>query len=97
MTDPTDDRAEFDAMKRAAAAEMGQDVELNQRALDVSVDADRYSYSYQWTWLGLPIIQMPPDIVATQEIIWDCRPQLIIETGVARGRLGDPVELASSS
>jgi cephalosporin hydroxylase len=85
MTDATDDRAEFDVMKRAAAAEMGRDVTLNQRALDVSVEADRYSYSYQWTWLGLPIIQMPPDIVATQEIIWDCRPQLIIETGVARG------------
>jgi cephalosporin hydroxylase len=28
---------------------------------------------------------MPPDIVATQEIIWKTKPQLIIETGVARG------------
>lgn len=55
------------------------------RALEVSVDADRYEYSYQWTWLGLPIIQMPPDVLATQEIIWDRRPQLIIETGIARG------------
>jgi cephalosporin hydroxylase len=86
MTELTrDDRTEFEEMKRAAAAEMGQDLDLNRRALDVSIDADRYSYSYQWTWLGLPIIQMPPDIVATQEIIWACRPQLIVETGIARG------------
>lgn len=86
MTEPsTDDRAEFEAMKLQTAAEMATDAELNRRALDVSIDADRYSYSYQWTWLGLPIIQMPPDIVATQEIIWSCRPQLVIETGVARG------------
>jgi cephalosporin hydroxylase len=80
-----DDRAEFEEMKRAAAAEMSQDLDLNRRALDVWIDADRYSYSYEWTWLGVPIIQIPPDIVATQEIIWACRPQLIVETGIARG------------
>jgi cephalosporin hydroxylase len=28
---------------------------------------------------------MPPDIVVLQEIIWETRPQLVIETGVARG------------
>ncbi|CAN5672722.1 cephalosporin hydroxylase family protein [soil metagenome] len=80
-----DDRAEFDAMKLRTALEMAADTELHERALQVSIDADRYSYSYQWTWLGLPIIQMPPDIVATQELIWNGRPQLIIETGIARG------------
>ena len=38
-----------------------------------------------WRWLGLPIIQMPTDIVLMQEIIWENRPQVIVETGVARG------------
>ncbi|MDQ1423336.1 MAG: hypothetical protein QOD72_834, partial [Acidimicrobiaceae bacterium] len=86
MTEPAhDDRVDFEDMKRAAGEQMGRDVGLNRRALDVLIDADRYSYSYQWTWLGLPIIQMPPDIVATQEIIWACRPELIVETGIARG------------
>ena len=28
---------------------------------------------------------MPPDIVALQEVIWETRPQLVIETGIARG------------
>ena len=86
MTDAhPDDRAEFDAEKRRTALEMSADADLHERARQVSIDADRYGYSYQWTWLGLPIIQMPPDIVATQEVIWAAKPQLIIETGIARG------------
>jgi cephalosporin hydroxylase len=35
--------------------------------------------------MGIPIIQYPQDIVAMQEIIWKVQPDLIIETGVARG------------
>lgn len=37
-----------------------------------------------WIW-GLPIIQYPQDILALQEIIWTTKPNIIIETGVARG------------
>nr|WP_255532446.1 CmcI family methyltransferase [Paracoccus sp. IB05] len=46
---------------------------------------DRYDYSYLWSWMGVPIIQMPADIMATQEVIWETKPDVIIETGVARG------------
>lgn len=42
-------------------------------------------YSYNFTWLGLPVIQYPQDVVALQEIIWEVKPDLIIETGIARG------------
>lgn len=45
----------------------------------------KYKYSYNFTWLGRPIIQFPQDIVAIQEIIWDVKPDLIIETGIAHG------------
>lgn len=44
-----------------------------------------YEYSYHFTWLGRPIIQYPQDMIAVQEIIWDIKPDLIIETGIARG------------
>jgi len=43
----------------------------------------RYRYAYNFTWLGRPIIQLPQDIVAMQEIIWQVKPTLIIETGIA--------------
>jgi cephalosporin hydroxylase len=42
-------------------------------------------YSYNFDWLGLPIIQYPQDVMAIQEIVWRTRPDLIIETGIARG------------
>lgn len=45
----------------------------------------KYEYSYHFRWLGIPIIQYPQDIIAYQEIIWKVKPDLIIETGIARG------------
>ena len=43
------------------------------------------NYVYNFHWLGIPIIQIPQDIQALQEIIWETKPDLIIETGVAWG------------
>ena len=45
----------------------------------------RAGYSYNFTWMGRPIIQYPQDMVAMQEIIWEVKPDLIIETGIAHG------------
>lgn len=42
-------------------------------------------YTYNFKWLGRPIIQMPQDIIGLQEIIWEVKPDLIIETGIAHG------------
>jgi cephalosporin hydroxylase len=42
-------------------------------------------YSYNFTWLGRPIIQYPQDMVAIQDLIWQVKPDLIIETGIAHG------------
>jgi cephalosporin hydroxylase len=42
-------------------------------------------YSYQFTWMGRPIIQLPEDMVRTQEAIWRVKPDVIVETGVAHG------------
>jgi cephalosporin hydroxylase len=40
---------------------------------------------YNFFWLGVPIIQIPQDLQAIQEIIWEVKPDLIIETGIAWG------------
>lgn len=42
-------------------------------------------YSYNFSWHGRPIIQYPQDIVAMEEVIWQVKPDLIIETGIAHG------------
>jgi cephalosporin hydroxylase len=45
-------------------------------------------YSYNFSWMGRPIIQLPEDLVAIQEIITEVKPDVIIETGVAHGGSG---------
>jgi len=45
----------------------------------------RHKYAYNFSWMGRPIIQFPQDMIAMQELIWDTRPDLIIETGIAHG------------
>ena len=45
----------------------------------------RANYVYNFFWLGVPIVQIPQDLQAMQEIIWEVKPDLIIETGVAWG------------
>jgi cephalosporin hydroxylase len=42
-------------------------------------------YSYNFKWLGRPIIQYPQDMIALQELIWQIKPNLILETGIAHG------------
>ena len=42
-------------------------------------------YVYRYTWLGVPILQLPEDMIRIQEVIWQLRPDVIVETGVARG------------
>jgi len=66
-------------------ARMAEDEALKKASLDWMIASDKYKYSYNYTWLGRPIIKYPNDIVATQEIIWSVKPDLIIETGIAHG------------
>jgi cephalosporin hydroxylase len=42
-------------------------------------------YSYGFSWLGRPIIQLPDDMIRIQEAIFQVKPDIIIETGIAHG------------
>ena len=42
-------------------------------------------YVYTFSWMGRPVIQLPEDMIRTQEVICELRPDVIIETGVAHG------------
>lgn len=43
------------------------------------------NYDYNFRWMGRPVIQMPQDLMAMQELIFQIQPELIIETGIAHG------------
>ena len=66
-------------------SQMNKDDNLNTLGLNFLRDSADFKYSYNFDWLSRPIIQYPQDIVATQEIIWKVKPDLIIETGIAHG------------
>jgi cephalosporin hydroxylase len=42
-------------------------------------------YVYGFSWLGRPIIQLPEDLIRIQEVIYEIKPDIIVETGVAHG------------
>ena len=74
---------ELERKERIAACKKASEfINCSQRWL---VNAFKYKYMYNFTWMGRPIIQTPVEIVAMQEIIWQVKPNLIIETGIAHG------------
>src|SRR5579872_7098134 len=59
--------------------------ELQSAAMKFNESSNKAQYSYNFSWMGRPIIQYPQDMIAMQEIIWEIKPDLIIETGIAHG------------
>ena len=84
MTYP-DDRKDFEESKIRQSLALGNDERVFRQSTELVTELDRYDYSYLWSWMGVPIIQMPADVMATQEVVWTTKPDVIIETGIARG------------
>ena len=84
-TETLDDECLFDASVRADIAAMKEDPDLTALARLWARAVGPYRYPYHFKWMGRPIIQVPQDILAMQELIWEIQPEVVIETGVARG------------
>ena len=77
-----------DLFKREVAesiTNMGADADLQALSRIWLQHISEHRYSHNFQWLGRPIIQVPQDVTAIQEIVWQVRPDLIIETGIAHG------------
>lgn len=77
--------AEFKKECRERIAGYPADRDLQKSGRSFLVETLRTKYSYNFTWLGRPIIQYPQDMIAFQEIIWQVKPDCIIEIGIAHG------------
>jgi len=78
-------REEFEELRIKSARKMAKDGNLRRDALDVLIRADSYKWIHQTNWLGEPILNLPHDMFALQEIIFKTRPKFIVELGVAWG------------
>jgi cephalosporin hydroxylase len=76
---------DFQELRRKLLASQSNDIKFKDSSSDWMQLAVDSKYSYQFDWLGVPIIQMPEDLILFQEIVYKTQPDLIIETGVARG------------
>lgn len=61
------------------------DTELRSLSHRWSQAVGSHKYTYNFTWMGRPIIQLPQDVMAMQELIFRIQPRVIVETGVAHG------------
>lgn len=71
--------------KKERIADFATDTEFRALSNAWRAMALERKYMNNFSWLGRPLIQLPMDAMALQEVIWAVQPDLIIETGVAHG------------
>lgn len=82
MIDPA---ALFEEEVQENIKSLGNDKNLKELSRQWLEDVAPHKWSYNFRWMGRPAIQVPNDIWAMQELIWQIKPDLIIETGIAHG------------
>jgi cephalosporin hydroxylase len=85
MSESPRERYEREIGQRVAGYRSNRELQQASRAFFEQIGIGKADYVYNFTWLGVPILQIPQDVQALQEVIWRAKPDLIIETGVAWG------------
>ena len=80
-----DDTLQFENNCKQEIEKMKHTPSLKDKSFSYLNEITRHNYCYHFKWLGMPIIQYPQDIIAMQELIFDIKPDFIVETGIARG------------
>jgi cephalosporin hydroxylase len=75
----------FEAECQAEIEDQGANATLKDLARAFYNESAKHKYTYHFSWMGRPIIQLPQDMMAMQEIIWQVKPDLVIECGIAHG------------
>lgn len=61
------------------------DASFQKMSQEWVTEAFRKQYMYNFEAMGRPIIQFPADIIAVSELIWEVKPDIVVETGIAHG------------
>lgn len=77
--------SEYTAAIKLRLLECSSDQRLISVQKELLDEMNRKKYAYNFTWFGRPVIQIPQDAMTFQELIWEVKPDLIIETGIAHG------------
>ena len=85
MSDHPLDQYKKDSVDRVSAYKNEAELQTAKTEFFKQIGIGKANYVYNFFWLGVPVIQIPQDIQAMQEMIWQVKPDLIIDTGVAWG------------
>lgn len=77
------EKFKLEAIERAKSYQNNK--KLQKTWQEFHAELVKSNYAYNFYWLGIPILQAPQDLQALQEIIWEAKPDLIIEIGIAMG------------
>ena len=75
----------FKAERKLGIQALGLSSNLRSEALGLLTRVSEQGFGHKNSWMGVPIIRLPEDLILQQEIIWNERPDLVVESGVARG------------
>jgi cephalosporin hydroxylase len=75
----------FERILSKNAANMAKDKKLFLLANKVIQESDKYMFIHQTKFFGEPSLNLPEDLFRIQEIIYDIKPDIILEIGVAWG------------
>jgi len=76
-------REEFAARRQEDAVGIRNDVILQNLYLNLLEKSIPYNLTSQASWMGEPILQLPQDLFAIQELIYETKPDYVIEIGTA--------------
>jgi cephalosporin hydroxylase len=79
---------EYEKFRTEVAANirgLGEDLDVQALSRIWLREITPHRYAYNFSWLGRPLIQLPQDMAALQELVWSVKPDLIIEAGIAHG------------
>lgn len=76
---------EYRRQKRERITAYSGDADFRALSEAWRVKALERKYMNNFSWMGRPMIQLPTDAMAMQELIWAVKPDLVIETGIAHG------------
>jgi len=85
MTKTPLEQYKLDLVERVDLYENNKSLQNASNEFFKQIGIGKAEYVFNFFWLGVPIIQIPQDLQALQEIIWEVKPDLIIETGIAWG------------
>lgn len=76
-------RSQYTQQRKEDIERIKQDRQFEQSSTDYLTLLIERRVAYQTSWMGEPVLQLPQDLLATQEILYRTRPDFIIEVGVA--------------